>query len=151
MRTLLQVIAFLAASLGGLGAAPLEVVVTCALPVDKQIWPLPAPTTSTVVDAEFSSTDELLKVRAGDWFVITRRIVYHATGLHPNYPFDEISFIMQERWPTPESGIVLKALDNPFTKDTKARFWISRHSEDNIWDIQTYEIWSWQFHRKPEA
>lgn len=132
-------------------AGPPEATVTCSLPNDRQIWPLPTPTVATVVEAEFTSADLLLRIRAGNYFRTITRVVYRISRPRGDFSHEEVSFILSESWPTPESGIMLKVLMNPFGPKTKARFWVSKRHDDLIWDIQTYEIWGDQFHRKPGA
>jgi hypothetical protein len=128
---------------------PCEVAVTCALPNDRQIWPLPKPSAPCVVEAEFVSTETLLRVRAGNFFHTTERAVYRATASQGGFIGSEISFVYHDEWPTPESHIRVKKLDSPFVAGTKARFWLSAQRDSPLWDIQTYEIWNEHFHRKP--
>ena len=138
-------------SFAALAAEPREVSVTCKLPGDQQIWPLPKPTASSSIEGEFVSVEMLLRVRAGNFFQTTERAVYRVTASHGDYSGTEISFIFHDDWPTPESHIRVKKLDSPFAPGTKARFWLNKRGDEALWDIQTYEIWNDHFHRKPNA
>ena len=117
-----------------------EVVVTCALPGDSLLWPIQEGAAPVVVATEFVSSDELLRIRRGNFFEITTQIAYRVTGSKSEFPRDEISFILREHWPTPESGIKVKRVGNPFVAGTKARFWLDRPEHPDVWMIQSYKV-----------
>jgi hypothetical protein len=151
MRSHFVVLVFSLFSWTAFASESREVEVTCALPNDQQIWPLPAPKVSDVAETEFVSVELLLRVRVGNFFQTTERAVYRVIGSHGGFADSEVSFIFHDNWPTPESHIQVKKLDSPFAPKTKARFWMSKRRDDPVWDIQTYEIWNEHFHRKPGA
>jgi hypothetical protein len=122
-----------------LAAEPPNVTVTCALPDDHLIWPIPTGAAPVVVAAEFRSMQELLRIRRGNHYEVTTRIVYKVSGAKSEFPRDEISFILQEYWATPESGAREKRLGNPFGPGT-ARFWLEKPEHGSVWEIQSYEV-----------
>jgi hypothetical protein len=122
-----------------LAAEPPSVTVTCALPDDHLIWPIPTGAAPVVVAAEFGSMQELLRVRRGTHFEVTTRIVYKVSGGKSEFPHDEISFILREYSATRESGIMEKRLGNPFGPGT-ARFWLEKPEHGSVWEIQSYEV-----------
>ena len=104
-----------------------------------------------IVEAEFASFQDLLRIRSGDRFEVTSRVVYRVSGKRSDFPYDEISFIVRDSYPTPESGAMEKRLPQFFTAGSRARFWMSKRPYHTIWDIQTYEIWDSHGHYGPEA
>ncbi len=82
---------------------------------------------------------ELLRIRRGNHFEITTRIVYKVSGAKREFPHDEISFIVREYRATPESGIMEKRLGNPFGSGT-ARFWLEKSEHGEVREIQSYEV-----------
>jgi hypothetical protein len=122
-----------------LAAEPPSVTVTCGLPDDHLIWPIPTGAAPVVVAAEFGSMQELLRIRRGNHFEVTTRIVYKVSGAKSEFPHDEISFILREYWPTRESGIMEKRLGNPFGPGT-ARFWLEKPEHGSVWEIQSYTV-----------
>jgi hypothetical protein len=122
-----------------LAAEPPTVTVTCALPDDHLIWPIPTGAAPVVVAAEFGSMQELLRIRRGNHFEIMNRIVYKVSRGKSEFPHDEISFIVREYRATPESGIMEKRLGNPFGPGT-ARFWLEKPEHGSVWEIQSYEV-----------
>jgi hypothetical protein len=129
--------------------------VNAVLPKDHQIWPLPKPNASIAVNAKWKSGREVKRMRKGDCYRIWRLIEYSVDSVRMGEFLDsKISFIMEDSWPTPESGIMLKKLDDPFIEGTRAVFYLNRSHDGKVYDVQSYEIWkgvgSPQFHRKPE-
>jgi hypothetical protein len=124
--------------------------VTCRLPNDRQIWPLPKPNVPTVVDAEFVSSEEVLRIRKGNWIQSMRLITFRPNGAQLGAPqVNQLTFLFICDFPIPESGIRAKLLLNPFIPNTKARFWISKQGNNDVWDIQTYEISNQRMHWQP--
>jgi hypothetical protein len=103
------------------------------------ISPIPTGAAPVVVAAEFGSMRELLRIRRGNHFEITTRIVYKVSGAKTEFSHDEISFILREYRSTPESGIMEKRLGNPFGTGT-ARFWLEKPEHVGVWEIQSYEV-----------
>lgn len=129
--------------------------VNAVLPKDQQIWPLPRPNASVVVEATWKGGREVMRIRKGDWFRIWRFCEYTVEKIRTGqFPDRNISFIMEDTWPTPESGIVEKRLDCPFAEGTKAIFYLNPSRDAKVSEVQSYEIWSdvgyHKFHRKPE-
>jgi hypothetical protein len=120
-------------------AEPPSVTVTCALPDDHLIWPIPTGAASVIVAAEFGSMQEVLRIRRGTHFEVTTLIVYKVSGAKSEFPHDEISFILREYSATRESGIMEKRLGNPFGLGT-ARFWLEKPEHGSVWEIQSYKV-----------
>jgi hypothetical protein len=118
---------------------PPEIEVTCALPDDHLIWPIPTGAAPVIVAAEFGSMEEVLRIRRGNHFEITTRIAYKVSGAKGEFPHDEVSFTVREYRATPESGIKEKRLGNPFGPGT-ARFWLEKPEHGDVWEIQSYEV-----------
>jgi hypothetical protein len=113
--------------------------ITCALPDDQLLSPVPTGAASVIVETKFDSMQELLRIRRGNHFEITTRVVYKVSGAKTEIPHDEISFIVREYRATPESGIMEKRLGNPFGPGT-ARFWLDKPEHGDVWQIQSYEV-----------
>ena len=95
---------------------------TAKLPNNELIWPLPSfPETQEgiLVYGKFIESGTILTVNQGNWAEHTYYVRYKVTTPNPEYPHKEISFIVQRRWPTPESGIMMKALAYPFKEGSK--------------------------------
>jgi hypothetical protein len=122
-----------------LAAESPSLTVTCALPDDHLIWPVPTGAASVIVEAKFGSMQELLRIRRGNHFEITTRVVYKISGAKSEFPHDEISFIVRDYRATPESGIMEKRVGNPFGPGT-ARFWLDKPEHGGVWGIQSYEV-----------
>jgi len=113
--------------------------ITCALPDDHLIWPVPTGAAEVIVETKFDSMQELLRIRRGNHFEITTRVVYKVSGAKSEFPHDEISFIFRDYRATPESGIMEKRVGNPFGPGT-ARFWLDKPEHGGVWGIQSYEV-----------
>ena len=133
---------------------------TCILPKDKQIWPLPKPNSEIQVNAIFQSREKIAEIIRGDEKLYLYFVEYKAISINKGiYEPEIISFIFYDSWPT-NRFIRLKKLDIPFIEGSTATFWINKRKRKHekregdgvpdLWDIQTYEIKTQQFHRKPQ-
>ena len=134
--------------------------VTCALPKDNLIWPLPKPDSEVKVQAVCESTKKIAEFIRGEsklelWFAVYK-VISVDKG---EYESKVISFIYYDSWPT-SKFIKVKRLPRPFFKESKAVFWLNKRKRHfkkmegdgvpDLWDIQTYEILTNRFHMKPQ-
>ena len=124
--------------------------VNALLPKDERLWPIPKPDAPIIIETTWSSGDEILKIRNGDWFRIWSLFEYKVIKVQKGeFASDSLRFIVQHEWPTPESGIVIKGLPMFFTPETKAIFYLRPRGTDKTYEIQSYEIDSkmgkWQY------
>ena len=90
---------------------------TAKLPNNQLIWPLPSLPEieeGILVYGKFIESVTILIVNQGNWAEHTYYVRYEVTTPNPEYPHKEISFIVKRGWPTPESGIRVKAMAYPF-------------------------------------
>jgi len=129
--------------------------VISVLSQDRPIWPLPKPHPDCiVVKTSWKSGRELLKIQSGDWYRVWNLYEYRVEEKHRDkVNTDTISFIVERRYPTPESGIMVKGLPVFFSPGTEAKFYLLPKKKEKPYYIQTYEIWkhhgSPQFHNYP--
>ncbi len=95
------------------------------LPSQRAIWPLPEIATPISVDASFHSLQDVKKVQEGEWITTTILVTYRVDHvLQGTFDGREITFLCDQKWPTPESGIMLKSLIFPFRPGTAGTFFL---------------------------
>jgi len=107
---------------------------TARLPQDSMIWPLNETNSPIEIECTFLSETALLRVEQGNWEKTEKLVIYDVTKvIKGSYPYKQIIFVCNERWPTKESGIMLKALVWPFRKGTKT-FYLIKDEDCRIKD-----------------
>ncbi len=97
--------------------------VTAMLPENSQIWPLPEIETDRNIfelKTEHIETKNILSVVQGNWDEIVYLVRYKVLTNDKRYDYNELSFIVKDRWPTKESKIKVKKLHWPFKAGQKA-------------------------------
>ncbi|MBU0715760.1 MAG: hypothetical protein KJ964_10435 [Verrucomicrobia bacterium] len=114
---------------------------TAKLPEDSIIWPLNETNTTIEIECTFLSETSLLRVTQGNWEKTEKLIIYDVTKvIRGSYSHKQIVFVCNERWPTKESGIMLKALVWPFRKGTKT-FYLKKDGDcrtEDYFNITAY-------------
>ena len=118
-----------------------ELFITARLPDNKPIWPLPEFKSTNWLRAHCVEATEIARHKEGDWLRILYYLRYQiderGPGAH-DFPAQVLAFLCEDRWPTPESGIVLKGLPFPFTDKTRGMFYIEH--PDRNYRIVTYSL-----------
>jgi hypothetical protein len=110
-----------------------------SLPERKPIWPLPVIETPIVIKAAFRSSSDVNKIRQGDWITTTHLITYDIHDvIRGVFESKQLIFICDERWPTPGSGIMLKALPFPFRVGSSGRFYLEANGDR--YTIRSYRL-----------
>lgn len=113
--------------------------VNAFLPGQKQIWPLTTVETPVEIEATFLSSTEVKKVTVGNWVTTTYRITYDVNRvIRGKFEPKQLVFLCDEQWPTPESGIMLKALPFPFHLDTSGTFYLKGSGDRYL--IRSYSL-----------
>ena len=93
---------------------------TAKLPQDSIIWPLVETNAPIAIECTYISKTTLARIAQGDWERTFMLITYDVTNVtRGSYPHKQLIFLCSERWPTKESGIMLKTLASPFREGTK--------------------------------
>lgn len=103
-------------------------VVTAILPENKLIWPLPEIDTDRSVfllQTDFISKKEILSVVQGNWKTTTYLVTYRVLKEDRRYPYQNLTFVVTDKWPTKESQIDVKKLPWPF-KEGENIFYLTK-------------------------
>ena len=93
---------------------------TAKLPQDSIIWPLVETNAPIEIECTYISETSLARIAQGNWERTDKLITYDVTDvIKGTFPHKQLIFLCSERWPTKESGIMLKALAWPFREGTK--------------------------------
>ena len=120
-----------------------DVVTTASLPNNTLIQPLPKIDDPDVlsVEATFKEKRPICSFVQGNWRTVIYLISYAVSKPHPQYPHPQITFIVQDREPTKESGIELKKVVLPFGEGAMT-FFLERDQECS--QMEFFRILSYQ-------
>lgn len=102
--------------------------VTAILPDNNLIWPLPEIETDQnvfYINAKHIETKEILSVTQGNWHEVIYLVKYRVLTNDERFNYKELTFMVEDRWPTKESKIKVKKLIWPF-KEGKKVFYLTR-------------------------
>ena len=117
-RTIILILALLGTTT--FAATGDQILTTAKLPQDSIIWPLVETNAPIAIECTYRSETTLTRIFQGNWARTDKVITYDVTNVTKGpYPHKQLIFLCSERWPTKESGIMLKALAWPFREGTK--------------------------------
>ena len=118
-----------------------RILTTAKLPQDSIIWPLVETNAPIMIECTYISETTLARIAQGNWERTDKLVTYDVTNvIKGTYPYKQLIFLCSERWPTKESGIMLKALAWPFREGAKT-FYLEKDedcSTADYFNIKTY-------------
>ena len=138
-RTIILILALLGTTI--FAATEGRILTTAKLPQDSIIWPLVETNAPVAIECTYISEATLARVVQGNWERIDKLITYDVTNVvRGTYPHKQLIFVCSERWPTKESGILLKSLAWPFREGTKT-FYLTQDEDcrtEDYFNITAY-------------
>lgn len=109
-----------------------DIQTTAALPDNKQIWPLPKLDIPDLISVKvtFKEQKEICSYTQGNWRTEVYLVSYTVSEQNTKYPYKEVSFVAEDKWPAKGSGIKVKKLYWPFRKG-ELTFYLERDTECN--------------------